>query len=202
MTEKSVRSFINFHYQPLTVSQISKRLIVVMVLGIACCLLGPDRYVWAIGILIPILLIIGIMLYVLRVGIHEQNSKFLWDGVTYTYISIILNLTSYRILTWECGYDLTLLFSMLLFLLLSFAAVGIMVWLNIRSDRYNGNNQISGKSAVPYLLSLIGFLFVRHSLDALENQTGIQIIAMALVFLSALIGVGWANLIKLVLNSK
>lgn len=202
MTEQNIRNFINYHYQPLSASQIAARLITLWVLSIVCCLLGPDRYVWAIGILIPNLLIVGIILYILPIGIREKNSKFLWDGVTYLYISVILNLTAYRILTWESGYDFALLFFLLLVLLLSLAAAGILVLYNIRDDRYNEQGQTSGKSILPYLLSLVGFLFVKYYLDAVGNHIGIQIIAMALLLISAFIGLGWTNLIRFVLNRK
>ena len=202
MTDRGIRNFINYHYQPLTIFQIAMRLIVVGILNAACCILGSDRYAWAIVILIPNLLLVGIMLYILRTGIHKQNSRFLWDGATYTYISVILNLIAYRIITWKSGGNLGLLLSFLLVLFLSFATVGILVFQNIRNDRYSEQSSKASKSVAPYLLSLIGFLLAKHCLSAVGSQIGIQIIVIALLFLSALIGIGWGNLIKLALNCK
>lgn len=202
MTEQSIRNFINFHYQPLSASQIITRLIAVWILSIACCLLGSDRYLWAIGVLIPNLLLMGIILYILRIGIREKTSKFLWDGLTYMYMSVILNFTAYHILTWESGYDLALLFLLILFLLLSLVSAGILVFHNIRDDKYNEQEQTTGKSVFPYLLSLAGFLFVKYHLDVAGNRMGIQIVAMTLLIISVFLGLGWTNLIRLVLNRK
>ena len=202
MDKQNISDFVNYRYQPLTQREMVTRLITVVVLSAVCCLLGNQKLYWGIGFGLFNILLVALAGNIYHMGICKKNSRFLWDGSSYLCISVILCLISYRILTWTAESNGFLLLSMILFLILSYIFSGVLVVFNIRKGRYSETNQVPSKSPIPFLLAALGFLFAKGFLSCTNAQNGAQFIAMSLLFISVVVGLGWTNLIRLILFPK
>ena len=202
MNMYDVQQFVHYNYKPLSTSYIFTRLITVWLLSGVCSLLGENKLPLGIGLFFCSFLVTAVALYIWKSGIKKMNNRFLWDGITNMYISIILNLLSYRLLAWQRGDDLMLLLFFVAATMLFFSISAVIVSWNIKKGRYNKEVQSTSKPAAPYILGCLAIIFTKSFLQTGKSQGGIYVLVMSLIILSAIMGLGWTSLIRLVLNKR
>ena len=197
----NISSFVDYNFHPFSKIQSIKRILLIWVLSFPMCFLGKNTIVWIV-IVASINIVISIFFVLLMIKYSLlKTSRFLCDGISYFYISIILNLTSYRLLT--IGVDgfwyLSLIFIFLL--CVSIVVFAGLVYKYIRTGKYK-TNSIGKASVFPFIGAFSGILFARGFIhDVIQNSPFI-VISICLLVLSFLTGICSLSLLKAICIKK
>lgn len=98
MTKEDVLSFINFQYRPLTGDYTTQMLGIAWTASMLSSLAYPSVFV---SLCFYFLLNLVLTIYTKKVLLKDKrpSSKFLFDGICWTYISIVILIASYFLLT-------------------------------------------------------------------------------------------------------
>lgn len=153
---KSINSFINYNYKELTKKECIKRIFCIWIFGLAVCLLGKSNIIYF-ALIIPICLLITIVICILTVRyLSSKGARFLCDGIATSFYSVMLNLASYRFyMIFQPERNIALIVLSLLSLPISVLCYLLMVYRNIKLDRYSTKTTSSAIG----LLALSGGIF-------------------------------------------
>ena len=197
--KKQIAEFVNYGYKPFSKKECIKRIFLIWILSTALCFLGQNNTVWFIVLfLINFFITVGFT-YLLIKKSQEKSSRFLCDGTAYLYYSILLNLAAYRFLTLFSPPNILLAISLLAVLPVCIILLLMLVYRNIKKDRYNKNYIATGACGLPFLLGILGFTTAKVFMKDVDQESSILIIAVCLVFLSGLMSIGSFNFLKFIL---
>ena len=199
ISRDNISSFVDYNFKPFCKVQALKRILLIWILSLPMCFLGNNSIGW---ILIVTSIDIAITVFfakLIRNFSRLKTSRFLCDGITYLYISIILNLTSYRILTFNVAGLWYLAFLFVFLLCMSIIILVGLVYKYIKEGKYNSDS--TGKvSAVPFFAGFSGMLFARIFLNDVE--TPFVAMSVCLLFLSFFTGICCLGLLKAIFVKK
>ena len=160
------------------------------------CLLGEEFMLWVVPIGILTLLFSSLFIVLLVKYSQSQISRYLCDGVFCLYISIILNLASYRVMTLHsdssCGLAILLMSLLVACIIISL----FVVFFNIKSGKYSEAAPSKGIASLPFLGSAIGILVSRLLLQGQTQQEALSLLACVLLILSFIMSIPSLNLLK------
>lgn len=195
MKQDNILSFVNFNYIPFSRKQCIIRLFVTWLLS-GLCLVGSGKLI-SLFFVAFFDLLIGVVFGVLIVRFpKEKISRFICDGLTFLYASIILNIFSYKLIAWNFGDNIAL---MLIFALLLLMCILLSVWLvlrNIKADKYKTNKVSKGIFAFSMLGAVSGWIFAKCALRDISQSDAVLLVSVLLLFLSLLLSIGSMSLLK------
>lgn len=202
INEKKIAEFVNYEYKPFSKKECIKRIFLIWVLSTALCLLGQNNLAWFIVLfLINAFITVGFT-YLLTKKSQEKSSRFLCDGTAYSYYSVLLNLAAYRFVTLFSPPNLFLAIVLLAVLPVCIILFLILVYRNIKKDRYNKKKIATGAFGLPFLGGILGFTVAKIFIKNIDQEFSILFVAAGLVFLSGLMSMGSLNFLKFILLCK
>lgn len=129
-------------------------------------------------------------------------SRYLCDGVFWFYITLILNLASYRVTALIIGSDLVLLAVQLTLLAAFDLAFVPVVVTNIKHDKYTETAAPPKAAILPYLAAALGMGAAKIFLPGQSQQTSLAVISAVLLLLSLLTAIGSVNLLKALMYKR
>lgn len=200
--KKQIAEFVNYEYKPFSKKECIKRIFLIWILSTVLCFLGQNNTAWFIVLfLINVLITVGFT-YLLIKKTQEKSSRFLCDGTSYLYYSVLLNLAAYRFITLFSPPNLFLAIALLAVLPVCIILFLILVYQNIKKDRYNKNKIAAGTFGLPFLGGILGFTVAQIFMKDIDQESSILIIVAGLVFLSGLMSVGSLNFLRFILLRK
>ena len=197
-----VESFLKYGYTPFRKSQCIVRLFALWGLSAIPCLIGSKSILWGV-ILGFINILISVIFSVLLVRYSlSMISRFLCDGIFCLHLSVILVLTSYRIIALESNPSLILLAMLLLLLLVCIIVFLYITYLNIKADKFSSTSPTKSAAFSPALGSVIGILTVKAFLSSQSQHFFIMTVAILLLVLSFIISIPSLNFLKAILYVK
>lgn len=201
LNKYSINSFINFNYAPFVRKQCLIRLLVILLLS-ALCLIGSSKLISLIFIiLLDVLISIVFVLLIFKFP-KEKSSRFICDGLTSLYDSILLNLLSYRVLTLQFGVNTLVMLIFLLFLFMCVIISFFLVLYNIKKDRYKTELKNKPILLLSMLGAVSGIVFAKSLLPNVSQSYIILLSSMLLLIISFLFSTGSVSLLKVYFIKK
>lgn len=195
---ESIISFMNYNYTPFSIKQCLIRIVLVWVLSALCCI---GEFSWLIiYIIIFFDIAISAVFGTLMIKFSSKKiSRYLCDGLFCLYVSIILNQAAYRVLTLlvDVNWSLSLIF--LALLILCVCTFLILVFYNIKCDKYNIQSSAKKSFLFSFVGSGCGLLFAKLFLQDISNNHAILLVSILLLLLSFITSIGSLNLLKIFL---
>lgn len=196
LDKKNIDAFVNYKFIPFNKVQCVKRLVIVWVLSAILCFIGDQFILWMVPFGI-INLIISIAAIILIAKFSDSViSRHLCDGIFCLYVSVILNLTSYKVLTSETGPNWVLAI-VLLFLLLICILIFLLITLsNIKADKFSKESTPNGCVSLPFIGGVCGIYAARIFIQGQSQQMVSIFGASAFLILSFLLSMPTMGLLK------
>lgn len=199
---ENVDAFINYNYIPFSKTQAIKRIIMIWISSIALCFLGKGFMLWVIPT--GIVSLAMSVFFVVLITKHDlsKTSRYMCDGVFYLYMSIILNLASYRVMTLKIGANWLLLIILLLLLLACILLFMIVTLLNIKAGKFAQKNASKKVVSLPFICGLCGILVAKFVLQEQTQEATLQMLAILLLILSFVVSIPSVNLLRTVMYMR
>lgn len=197
----SVNNFINFSFIPFSKSQCIKRYIVIWILSISASVVGVHKFLWF-TILAIVNIAVGFIFSVLCFKPDNKNSRFISDGLTCFYTSVLLSILSYKFFVFESEENVLLLIALLGLLLINILFFVFIVYLNIKHNNYDSAKTPSNMLISPFICGLIGLGVAHIILMDVSSDNANVILAACLLFISLLMSIGSTNFLKVILLKK
>lgn len=200
---KSMESFINYNYKELTKGECIERILCVWLFGVAVCLLGKNNTIFF-ALIIPVCLAITLLISVLAAKyIKLKGSRFLSDGISWLFYSIMLNLASYRFyMIFQHERNTALIVVSLLSLPVSIMCYLLIVYRNIKLDKYGTKSGLSAIGGLALLGGVFGILVAKIMINSIDQNDQVILVSLILLFLSILVSSGSMNFLKYFLWRK
>lgn len=197
-----MESFLKYGYTPFRKSQCIIRLFALWGLSAFPCLIGPKSILW--GVILGFINILTSVIFSALIVRYSLSmiSRYLCDGIFCLHLSVILVLSSYRIIALESGPNSTLLAILLLLLLVCIIVFLCITYLNIKADKFSYTSATKGAAISPVLGSVFGILTVKVFLSSQSQHFIIITVAILLLLLSFIISIPSLNLLKAMLYVK
>lgn len=196
VNKQNIMSFLDYNYTPFRIKQCIIRLIVIWILSIALCFIGTFSLL-LVCLISFFNIAISTVFCILIIKFRKAKiSRFLCDGLTSLYIAIILNMASYRIISLQINdnWILALIFLVLLFLCICFFI--LIVYFNIKSDKYNVKSIIKKSLSFPLLGGVCGIVVAKLFLQNISQNTAVLILSINTLLLSFIVSIGSLALLK------
>lgn len=199
---ENIDAFINYNYVPFSKTQTIKRIIMIWISSVALCFLGKGSMLWVIPTGIVSLTISVFFAVLITKYNFSKTSRYMCDGVFYLYMSIILNLASYRVMTLKIGANWLLLIILLLLLLACILLFMIVTLLNIKAGRFVQKNASKKVVSLPFICGLCGILVAKFVLQEQTQEATLQMGAILLLILSFVVSIPSVNLLRVVMYRR
>ncbi len=196
VNKQNIMSFLDYNYTPFRIKQCIIRLIVIWILSIALCFIGTFSLL-LVCLISFFNIAISTVFCILIIKFRKAKiSRFLCDGLTFLYIAIILNMASYRIISLQISdnWILALIFLVLLFLCICFFI--LIVYFNIKSDKYNVKSIIKKSLSFPLLGGVCGIVVAKLFLQNISQNSAVLIFSINTLLLSFIVSIGSLALLK------
>lgn len=191
----NINSFINFHYIPFSRKQCLIRIFVIWLLS-ALCLVGIEKLISLVFIVlfdVIISIVFGILIFR---SPKKKASRFICDGLTCLYDSILLNLLAYRVLTLVFGDNIVVMFVFILLLFLCVFISFLLVLYNIKTDKYKAEADNKSILILSMLGAACGIIFAKLLLPNISQHYIILLLSVLLLVISFFLSAGSVNLLK------
>lgn len=215
VNEEDIKNFVFFNFVPFEKSQCVKRIALIIFLNFNICM--AFKFIKVLGFQVQISAFdIGLLCYVFGISFlavivlaflmiklsKTIKARFLSDGITFLYLSLISNVGAYKLFTLKTGNSL-IVFFVFLFLL----AVAVLLWTafvnkNMRTNKYTNDNKKQKKLAAPFIFGAAGMLTAKFLLQGASQDFDIKLASVILLMLSLLLGVSVLSFWKVVLLNK
>lgn len=139
----NIQAFLDFNYQDITIKYVASKLCLLWLLSMLSSVFTSSIIV-SIVIYLIINIIISFLSVFFFVKYKSPKFKFIFDGITFTYLSILFLIMSYYMATYDNNGNLLIIFLMVLLMLANIAGLFFVVKKNIRKGVYlkktSGNN--------------------------------------------------------------
>lgn len=196
VNKQNIMSFLDYNYTPFRIKQCIIRLIVIWILSIALCFIGTFSLL-LVCLISFFNIAISTVFCILIIKFRKAKiSRFLCDGLTFLYIAIILNMASYRIISLQINdnWILALIFLVLLFICICFFI--LIVYFNIKSDKYNAKSIIKKSLSFPLAGSVCGIVVAKLFLQNISQNSAVLILLINTLLLSFIVSIGSLALLK------
>lgn len=210
MNRNNLLNFINFKYAPFSKSQCIKRIVLLWILNIPfyfiCRIDGFDKFSFYIGIAFTSinLIVLFVFVYLICKKSNTKEARFLCDGITYLYYSVLLNMLAFILLSYNKKYSFLLILFLIAVLLSSVAMFMIIVYKSIKRDDYAEGNTAAGKyTFIPFSSGILGTIFARILFNNVDDtQIGIYVIGLCSLFFSCIMSIGSISFVRLFVLKK
>ena len=196
MNQANLQHFLDYHYIPFSKKQCGQRIVLLWALSLVPVFVGTRRAVWAFVLAVPNIIIGILFVFLILRYPRSRMSRYLCDGVTFLHLAVLLMLSAYRIITYESGKNVLLLLLLAAVLALDLLLFFFLTLQNIAADKYRPDNANSDGVVIPYVFGAVGIVFAGVFLTSQRQKTALTILAVCLMILSLLIGIGSLNLLK------
>ena len=195
MNKKNILDFLNFGYKPLTKKYIIQNLFITWFLSLLVAFVCFNISALVYGIIITNIIITIFLLFFIKKK-AKQFIKFLFDGINFTYLSILLLLGSFLMFTYHQEKKLWIfLFMLLIWLINVFICVYICLR-NVKNDNYKAHKGNKNIFLYSLMASGIAVILSRVFLSNLNQDFVPIILAIVLIVLSLLLSVCSINFLK------
>ena len=203
MVENNIDLFINYNYVPFKKSQCVKRLLLIIILSAPLCFIGNHKTSWVVFTIVFDFVLCCVFITLIAKFSKLKISRFWCDGLFGLYISIILNITSYRIVTLTIGEN-RLLFILFLFLMFFCIFVYQIVFISkIKANNYSIKSKSKKLSLFSFMGGLFGILTAKVLLAGQSQETIMSFLAFLLLLLSLIFSiVASVSFLKVLLCKK
>ena len=202
VTHRNIDDFVNFHYIPFCKAQCVRRILAIWVIGLAISVLGLHNRNWlAIIICVNAMITLAFSYLVIKAGANRK-SRFLCDGIYYAYLSVLLCIAAYRVISLQIGENKILLILLLGLWSICILLFALIVFLHIKHGRYRNPPQVQKEIIFPFFGGIIGIAVAKFYLRGTSQETMFLILSVVLLLLSFLVGIGSLNLLKFILAMK
>ncbi len=199
---ENLKAFINFGYIPFSKKQCILRIILLWMFSTIPCILSKQVVYWAIAFaFINILVSIALVTVVVKHS-KQKVSRFLCDGIFNLYLSVLLNVSAYRIFYIENGENLWMLFLFLLLMFLVIFAIWMSTIKNIRNDVYGVKRKESIHAPIIVGGGVLGISFAKYYFETNPESAGYIFLAIMLLLISFLTCLGSLGLLRAFIVSK
>ena len=199
---EKISKFINYNYTPFDKKQCLKRLFIVWITSVALSLLGEKNIPWML-MLGLIDLSISIMFITLMARYNQlQIARYLCDGIFYLYMSVTLNLASYRIMAIQNGSNWMLATILMSLLMICICIFVYIVFLNIKSENYSEKSIPKRTISLQCLGGIVGVFVARSLLPGQSQQEALTLLSYMLLILSFIMGIPSITLLKALFCKK
>ena len=210
MNKDYLLNFINYKYTPFSKSQCIKRIILQWILNTPFYFIykidGFDMFSFYIGIAFTgINLIVSfVFVYLMCKKSKTKEARFLCDGITFMYYSLLLNMLALILLSYNKKYSFILMLFLIAVLLSSVVLFLIIAYKGIQKDDYTEGNAATGKYIfIPFSSGILGTIFARMLINNTdETQIGIYVIGLCSLFLSCIASIGSISFARLFVLKK
>jgi uncharacterized membrane protein YdcZ (DUF606 family) len=201
MDKQHIEEFLDYNFIPFNKKQCIKRILFIWIFSAIVCFLD-NRYVFWILPLGCVDVFISIFFAVLIVKYSELRiSRYLFDGIFWLYISVILDVAAYRLLTLYTGSNWMLLIMLMSLLIVCILIFAIIVFQNIKSGKYA--RTYSNKLPIwSFCGGVLGIFVARVFLQSLSQEGLTVFLSYLLLVLSLMTSVGSVSLVKAFLHKK
>ncbi len=201
---KGINSFVNYNYKALTKSECIKRIFCIWIFGLAVCLLGRSNTIYF-AVIVPICLVITILISISAVRyLNCKGARFLCDGTADLFYSIMLNLASYRFyMIFQPERNIALIILSLLSLPISILCYLLIVYRNIKLDKYNSAKaNFLPIGSIALIGGAFGIFVAKNMIKNIDQNSQVVLVSIILLFLSILVSIGSLNFLKYFLWRK
>lgn len=198
INKDNIISFLNYNYTAFSIKQCAFRIFWVWILSVLCFIVQVPIALKC-SVLLFDFVISSIFIVLIAKFSKNKVSRYLCDGLFCLYIAIILNIASSGFLSLFININGILYLIFLLLLVLCVCIFSVLVFYNIKSNKYSMNNSVKILMIFPLLGSTCGFIFAKIFLQNIDKQNAVLILSMLLLFLSLIISIGSLNLLKVFL---
>lgn len=192
----NIKAFIDFNYIPLSTKQCIIRLLLLWLFGSLVCCIGNIDYILMLFATI-ISLAITTLFFILVFRYKESKiSRFLCDGITYTYLSLIANIASYKFLTLNSNSNPVLALILMLSLVFFIVFTMIFILYLIKKGCYNKSSNTRVSLTLCSLSGILGISVAKFSSIYLSQDEAVVFGSICLLVLSFLLSIPSANLLK------
>ena len=202
VNSENIEDFINYNFTPFAKSQCIRRVLIIWAISISVGVIGRNNRSWLVVIGCISAAVSLLFVYLLVAASLTRNARFLCDGVSYAYISVLLCIAAYRVIAFQIGGSGLLLIVLLGLWLISISLYTLLVFLNIKHGKYGNVPQKQNAVLLPFAGGLLGMGVVRLFLSDISQKTAIFLLSAILLLLSLLSSVGSVNLLKAILAKK
>ena len=199
---ENVNAFINYNYVPFSKTQAIKRMIMIWISSAVLCFFGKGSMLWVIPTGIVSLSISGFFVVLITKYHFSKNARYMCDGVFYLYMSIILNLASYSVMTLRIGANWLLLIILLLLLLVCILLFMLVTLLNMKAGRFVQKSVSKKFASLPFVCGACGILAAKFVLQGQTQEATLQLVAILLLILSFMASIPSVNLLRAVMYRR
>ena len=127
---------------------------------------------------------------------HSKISRFLCDGIFFLYVSIVLNLASYMVMTIQDKFNLLLCLVLLSLLFICIFLVLLMTYHNLKSNKYCETKKQKQFIFTPFYSGVVGIIVAKLLLKEQSQQEILSFMASLLLILSFITGIPSIILLK------
>ncbi len=186
MDIKSLKSFLEFNYEPINTKYVLSRMLAILIFNLLVIYLSKIKLFSILIYLMFYLFFIGLSIRILIIKNRNYKNKFLFDGVFSIYLSILFFRMSYLLFTFGKPNNYLIFFLMIFIMCANIFFVLKIVKNNIKKKKYNEKNNISKIYIFSLVGAVIGIVFARVVTPSF-NQEFMLIVVSFIFFLMALI---------------
>lgn len=201
MTKEDVLSFINFQYRPLTKDYTTQMLGITWTASMLSSLAYPAVFVF---LCLYFILNLVLTIFTKKVLLKDKRpcSKFLFDGICWTYISIVILIASYFLLTFGTKGNLVIILVMFAIEVGSIIFTFFIVKYLIKKGAYK--NQ--ARNNTPIYISLISAglsaVVARVMIAQLPDVSPFLVIAICMMVIAIILSSLSVNFLKFYYYNK
>lgn len=202
VNDRRVKEFLDYNYMPFNRIQCIKRLFIVWIMSTILCFIGKPLALWIVSVVlfnISLSVLFAVLIFKYSIS---PISRYLCDGTFFLYISVILNLSSYRVIVLlsSSNYMLAILLMVLLIIcILLFTLIAIS---SIKNGKYSTTKNRSKHSFWPYVGAACGVFIAPFILQRQSQNEVLLLISYCLLILSFLTSIASVNLLKALLYRR
>lgn len=186
MDIKSLKSFLEFNYEPINTKYVLSRMLAILIFNLLVIYLSKIKLFSILIYLMFYLFFIGLSIRILIIKNRNYKNKFLFDGVFSIYLSILFFRMSYLLFTFGKPNNYLIFFLMIFIMCANIFFVLKIVKNNIKKKKYNEKNNILKIYIFSLVGAVIGIVFARVVTPSF-NQEFMLIVVSFIFFLMALI---------------
>ena len=196
VNDDKIQSFLDFHFVPFNKKQCIKRVICIWIFSTILCFIGKRSLTWIlffgfINVTENILFIILAVRFP-----SDRISRYLCDGFFFLYMSIILNVASYRVITLVTTPHWVLLFVFLSLLVIFISLLLLVTRSNVKNNRFLDIGKDKAILWLPLVCGSCGILTARLFLREQPVQVALATVAFIFLILSFIISIPSVNIFK------
>lgn len=202
MKIENIENFINYNYKSVSNAKIIKRIILFWLFTLPLGYFGIHRELFTVLFvaLNIVYTIISVSLIARKTYIQEKS--FLADGFMALYLSFTMMIASYKFAALSTNENIWILILLFSLLIINLSIFPIMIYFNIKNNRYTNNVENNNISNSVRFGSILGIGLAPLLAPVLSQEHVPIFISVILAMFSLLMSIGSFNLLKYYLLKK